>query len=253
MERNRRKTGVRPNRRTPRIEKLESRELLSGLGGVALLHHHPLHPALVHVLQSSGGGGGGSTGSGGSSPSGGGGGGGGGSSSSGGSSGGSSSSSSSNQLQMPTAQAALLGQYHVAFNGYYVVGPPQFQNQLARTAVNARAMSWQPHHYMNLGFNFAAPQNGSSVNPVTITITGPGSDTLVLNATVEPASQGQVLPTYMTWSVNGSSSKGIFAGASGSGIAEMVYGPSRGGQRARVGAASVLLQGEVIRQNMGFQ
>ncbi len=253
MEREDRKKGATNRRRAPRLERLESRELLSGLG--ADLFHHGLHHGLVHVLQTSGGGGGsggGSTGSGGSSPSGGGGSGGGGNS--GGSSSGGSGSSQVSQFQVPTPQAAAMGRYQVAFHGYYVVGPPQFQNQQARTVVNANAPSWQKGHQLFLSFNYAVPQDGSSVSPVTITIKGPHpsptGDSLVLDATIEPASQGQVLPTYMTWTVNGSKSGGIFAGASGQGTAELVYGRARGGGRAQVGSASVLIDGLVVRQNL---
>ena len=233
MEPERRKNGTRPNRRAPRLETLEGRELLSGLGGG--LVHQGLHPRLVHVLQASSGGTSGS-----SNPSGG----------SGGSGG-----SQVASFQVPTPQAAAQSRYDVVFRGYYVIAPPQFQDQLARTVVNANAPSWEPHHQLFLSFNYATPNDGSSVSPVSITIQGPhpgGSDQLVLNGTIQPASPNQVLPTQMTWTVNqeGFQSTGIFGGAQGQGTAELIYGPARGGARARVGSVRVVIQGIVVRTNL---
>jgi hypothetical protein len=112
--------------------------------------------------------------------------------------------------------------------GNYVVGPGRFQNQASQTIIYLTAPSAVAHQQKHAAIAIFTPSSPGMPPMIMGVLQAPNKppgapSNLVLNLMPVSSDESRVLPTRLAWSVNGSSSTGIFKGASGAGIVALSY------------------------------
>ncbi len=128
----------------------------------------------------------------------------------------------------------LKSSFGAVFTGSYIVGPPQFADNISQTVIWGQdSHTWVKTHSGYMAITVYTPKDPGASPQLTATIQGPGrtapEGNLILNLqylTTQVQPQDRVLPTELKWSVNGSASSGIYAGATGNGLMAIKYGPN---------------------------
>lgn len=234
------RAGDRSRRSVPRVEGLETRELLSVVPWLIRSGQPIPHPALVasgsrlQALASGAAGGGG----------------------------GNSGGVTSTQMDQPTPTPHELARqrYINKLVGTFVVGPGRFSDQATSVLILAQGGSNQASH-TNLQMAIFTPANtvnGMTTADAAITGRNVGStgSTLDLSATSPPPNNRVGIPTHYTWTV-GPSSGGLYSSATGQGTIDIKFIP--GGKippgATGAGSAIIVIKGSVnvvgIFNNLG--
>ncbi len=181
-------------RRTPRLERLETRELLSALeprttstAGITTVQQGPLGTPTAPAADAAGG--------------------------------------------LPTQGEVRRERFLGQFNGDYIIGPSRFTDQalaLGSLSLGSTNQASRSSTQMRI----VVPTNPSVAPTGQISIlsayTATTGSNLVLDLTGNPATDFKGVPSEYTWTVD-SSSLGIYQQAVGNGTLELKYGPPRPG------------------------
>ena len=159
---------------------------------------------------------------------------------------------------MPTPHYLARSVFQLGLASNYIVGPPRYTDQISQTVILGKAPSWQAQYDYHLTMTIMTYTDPTRPADISISLAGPNSSgTLSLQSIqVQPSSSNQTLPTHLTWSVNSSSSTGIFSGAKGEGILNIGYSRSHGGPHAQAGDAYAHFEGLVFlsgTQNLSYR